>query len=223
MRLVISGLVASSVLLAGDQISATKRLEDATVVLSEIMAAPDRGIPRDVMQSAQCVVLVPGLKKGTIIAGDKYGKGFLICRQNGAWSAPAAIRMEGGKPGFQVGGSETDVVLLVMNQGGENKILSSQFTLEGESEVTAGPVGRTSSAETNATPEVLSWSRSRGAFAGISLAGATLRQDLDANQELYGKRLDDRDIVKDNVAPTAAAHNLLALLNRNSTRVSARE
>lgn len=218
MRILLSALLLSPMLFAADKEPATKRLEDASTVFSEIMSTPDKGIPRDLLQKAQCIAIVPGLKNGAFIVGGKYGKGFLSCKENAGWSAPAAIRIEGGSVGFQIGGSETDVVMLVMNQGGENKLLSSKFTLGGEGEVAAGPVGRTSSAQTDAklTAEILSWSRSRGAFAGVSLSGATLRQDLDDDQALYGKRLTNSEIVKGNVPPPPAARDLLSQLNRYS-------
>jgi lipid-binding SYLF domain-containing protein len=218
MRVFMSALLLCPMLFAADKETTPKRLEDASMVLAEIMATPDQGIPRDLMEKAQCIVIVPGLKNGAFIVGGKYGKGFLSCKENGGWSAPAAIRIEGGSVGFQIGGSATDVVMLVMNQGGENKLLSSKFTLGGEGEVAAGPVGRTTSAETDARlhAEILSWSRSRGAFAGVSLSGATLREDLDDNQALYGKRLTDSEIVKGNVPPPPAARDLLSLLSRYS-------
>src|SRR6516225_1516522 len=197
-----------------------KRLEEAAAVFSEIMAAPDKGIPQDLLEKAHCVVIVPGLKKGAFIVGAKYGKGYLSCRkQNGAgWFAPGTVRIEGGSVGFQIGGSETDVIMLVMNQRGVDQLLSSQFTLGGAGEVAAGPVGRTATAETDAymRAEILSWSRARGVFAGLSLQGATLRQDLDDNAALYGKRLENRAIVTTRVAPPAAAEKLLSLLNKYS-------
>jgi len=161
------------------------RLGDAATVFSEIMAAPDKGIPQDLLDKAHCIVIVPGLKKGAFIVGAKFGKGFVSCRNQKAgrnWSAPGAVRVEGGSFGFQIGGSETDVVLLVMNKRGADRLLSSQFTLGGEGDVAAGPVGRNATAQTDAkfTAQILSWSRTRGIFAGVSLQGATLRQDADA-------------------------------------------
>jgi SH3 domain-containing YSC84-like protein 1 len=165
---------------------------------------------------------VPGLKKGAFIVGAKYGKGFISCRELGGtgWSAPGIVRVEGGSFGFQIGASETDVVLLVMNDRGADRLLSDQFTLGAEGEVAAGPVGRSAQAQTDAklTAEILSWSRSRGVFAGIALSGATLRQDLDADEALYGKRLNNRQIVKEGVPPTPAAKQLLSLLNKYSLR-----
>jgi lipid-binding SYLF domain-containing protein len=198
------------------------RLNDAAAVFTEIMDAPDKGIPNDLLESAHCIVIVPGLKKGAFIVGAKFGKGFVSCRANTThkWSAPAAVRVEGGSVGFQIGGSETDVILLVMNDRGANRLLSSQFTLGGEGEVAAGPVGRSATAQTDAkfTAEILSWSRSRGVFAGVSLQGATLREDDDANQVLYGKKLTNREIVEKNVPAPPAAQRLLSLLNRYSPR-----
>ena len=199
-----------------------KRLEESATVFSEIMDTPDNSIPQDLLEMAHCIVIVPGLKKGAFIVGAQYGKGYLSCRnKNGAgWSAPGAIRIEGGSVGFQIGGSETDLVMLVMNQRGAEKLLSSEFTVGAEGEVAAGPVGRSSSAETDASmrAEILSWSRSRGVFAGIALKGATLREDLDDNEALYGKRLDNRGIVTTGIAPPSAAAKLLSLLGRYSWR-----
>jgi lipid-binding SYLF domain-containing protein len=201
-----------------------KRLEESAAVFSEIMSAPDKGIPDELLEKAQCIVIVPGMKKGAFIVGGQYGKGYLTCRRkNGhGWSAPGTVRMEGGSVGFQIGGSETDVIMLVMNHRGEDKLLSSQFTLGAEGEVAAGPVGRSSTAETDARmrAEILSWSRSRGAFAGIALKGATLRQDLEENEALYGKKLENREIVTAGIAAPSSAAKLLALLNRYHTRES---
>jgi len=217
----MSILLMASPLLASQK-DVVRRLDESATVLSEIMASPDKGIPEDLLEKAHCIVIVPGLKKGAFIVGGKYGKGFVSCRDknNIGWSAPAAIRVEGGSVGFQIGGSETDVVMLIMNDSGANKLLSSQFTLGGEGQVAAGPVGRTASAETDAKmrAEILSWSRSRGVFAGLALQGATLRQDLDDNQVLYGKRLDNREVVTTHVAPPVAANRLMSLLNRYSSK-----
>jgi SH3 domain-containing YSC84-like protein 1 len=214
-------LLLSSPLLASQK-DVAHRLDESATVLSEIMASPDKGIPEDLLEKAHCIVIVPGLKKGAFIIGGKYGKGFLSCRHknDGGWSAPAAIRVEGGSVGFQIGGSETDVVMLVMNASGADKLLSSKFTLGGEGQVAAGPVGRTASAETDAKmrAEILSWSRSRGVFAGLALQGATLRQDVEDNEALYGKRMENREIVTSRVAAPAEAAKLMALLNRYSPR-----
>jgi lipid-binding SYLF domain-containing protein len=199
-----------------------KRLEESAAVFSEIMGAPDKGIPDELLEKAHCIVIVPGLKKGAFIVGGQYGKGYVSCRRKNSWSAPGTVRIEGGSVGFQIGGSETDVIMLVMNQRGADKLLASQFTIGAEGEVAAGPVGRTSTAETDALmrAEILSWSRSRGVFAGIALKGATLRQDVDDNLALYGKKLENREIVTTGIAPPPSAAKLVALLNRYPTRAS---
>lgn len=220
-RYAIALLTTTTLFAAKAKNEPVERLHEAAIVFSEIMSAPDKGIPHDLLDKAHCVVVVPGLKKGAFIVGGKYGKGFITCRREHAgWSAPATVRIEGGSFGFQIGGSETDVVLLVMNDRGADRLLSSQFTLGGEGEVAAGPVGRSATAQTDAkmTAEILSWSRSRGIFAGISLQGATLRQDLDDNASLYGKKLENRDIVRGHVAAPRAASKLLGLLNKYSPR-----
>jgi SH3 domain-containing YSC84-like protein 1 len=217
----IALLLASSSLLhaAGD---AAKRLDDSADMLGEIMSAPDKGIPQDLLGKAQCVVLVPGLKKGAFIIGAKYGKGFMLCRKPGGvgWSAPAAIRVEGGSVGFQIGGSETDVVMLVNSEPGVKKLLASKFTLGADASVAAGPVGRTSSAETDAQlhAEILTYSRARGVFAGISLQGATLRPDDDWNKDLYASALTNKEIVLGSTPPPPAAAKLLSTLDKYSSR-----
>lgn len=217
--LLAAGLAGVSLQAAND---AVKRLETSAVVLSEIMAAPDKGIPQDLFNKAACVIVVPGLKKGAFIVGGKYGKGFVVCRktEGGAWSAPASVRVEGGSFGFQIGGSETDVVLLVMNRRGMDKLLSSKFTVGADAAAAAGPVGRQSSASTDAQmhAEILSWSRARGVFAGISLEGATMRPDDDSNKDLYGKPMTNREIVTGNVPPPAAASKLIGELKKYSGR-----
>src|ERR1041385_26248 len=165
MRLFLTGVFFLSSLTPVFAKGAAQRLEESAAVLSEIMATPDKGIPHDLLDRAHCVVRVPGMKKGAFVVGAQYGKGFLTCRASaGGWSAPAAIKVEGGSVGLQIGGSETDVVMLVMNERAVNKLLSSKFTLGAEGEVAAGPVGRTSSAEPDAkmTGEILSWSRPKG-------------------------------------------------------------
>jgi lipid-binding SYLF domain-containing protein len=208
---------------AAEKITTVDRLQDSATVLQEIMAADDKKIPDHLLADAHCVVVIPGAKKGAFIVGATYGKGFMTCRSGSrrGWSAPGAVRMEGGSFGFQIGGSETDVVLLVMNDQGEKSLLSSKFTLGAEGEVAAGPVGRETTAQTDAklTAEILSWSRTHGVFAGIALKGATLRQDIDDNAELYGRRLENREIITDAVKAPPAARPLLDLLSRYSPTV----
>jgi len=197
-----------------------ERLQESAQVLSEIMHAPDKGIPRNLLDDAYCAVIVPGVKKGAFIVGGKYGRGFMVCRgeNRGKWGAPAAVRIEGGSIGWQIGGSDSDVVMLVMSPEGKRSLLQSKFTLGGNAEVAAGPVGRTTSANTDArmSAKILSWSRSHGVFAGLSLEGATLREDLDVNQELYGKRLSNREIANSNIKAPAAAQPLISELDKYS-------
>ena len=207
------GLVPGGSAFASDE---TERLDAARESLQEILTIPDKGIPEDLLRKAHCVVVVPGLKKGAFIVGGEYGKGFVSCRsvKERQWSAPAAIRMEGGSVGFQIGGSETDVVLLVMNQKGADRLMSNQFKLGGDASVAAGPVGRTANAATDATmrAEILAWSKTRGVFAGVSLSGSTLREDRDANKALYGKDLGTRDVITGAVPPPTGSTPLLKLL-----------
>jgi len=199
-----------------------KRLDEAAAVFSEIMATPDKGIPQDLLEKAHCIVIVPDLKTGAFIVGGKFGKGYVSCRnKSGAgWSAPGTVRIEGGSVGFQIGGSSTDLIMLVMSERGSDKLLSSKFTLGAEGSVAAGPVGRTATAQTDAQlhADILSWSRSQGLFAGLALEGATLRQDLDDNATLYGKKLENRNIVTGGVRAPKAAAKLIALLNQYSSR-----
>jgi lipid-binding SYLF domain-containing protein len=207
--------------------SAADRLQESATVLKEILSAPDQSIPQSLLDDAHCVVVVPGVKKAAFIVGAKYGRGFAICRHNtrGDWGAPAAIRMEGGSFGFQIGVSETDVVMLVMDRRGMEKLLQSKFTLGAGAALAAGPVGRNVTAQTDAklTAKILSYSRSRGVFAGISLKGATLRQDLDENQELYGRRVSNKQIVMTNMKAPTAGLELVEVLNRHSRRETARK
>jgi lipid-binding SYLF domain-containing protein len=221
MRLTIVAALALAPLLAKDN-EPVKRLNEAAAVFSEIMAAPDKGIPQDLLEKAHCIVIVPDLKTAAFVFGGKYGKGYLSCRNKSGtgWSAPGTVRIEGGSVGFQIGGSSTDLIMLVMSERGADKLLSSKFTLGAEGSIAAGPVGRTATAQTDAQmhADILSWSRTQGLFAGLALEGATLRQDLDDNATLYGKKLKNRDIVTKGVRPPQAAAKLIALLNRYSAR-----
>ena len=217
-------LIAAMILGAGllSAAEAPQRLEAAAEALIEVMSIPDRSIPQELLARAECIIIVPDLKKGAFIFGAKYGRGFASCRNGSGvgWSAPGAVRVEGGSFGFQIGGSETDVFMLIMNKRGMDRLLTTKFTLGGEASAAAGPVGRTTQAETDAamTAEILTWSRSRGLFAGVSLQGATLREDLDWNQELYGKRVGNRDVIRAGQTTPASAAKLMAELNRYSSR-----
>jgi lipid-binding SYLF domain-containing protein len=200
--------------------SAADRLALSGTVLKEVMNTPDKAIPDDLLKSAYCVVIVPHVKNAGFGIGGKYGRGFILCRNDNhaGWGPPAAVRIEGGSIGFQIGVSETDLVMLVMDQSSINGILSSKFTVGGAAEAAAGPVGRSSTAQTDATmrSKILSYSRSRGVFAGVALTGATLRQDLDENKEMYGKPLANKEILNTGVTPPAMATDLIALLNKYS-------
>ncbi len=202
----------------------TDRLDRAAVVFDEVMGISDKAIPQTFLDKSECVVLVPGMKKGAFIFGAKYGRGFISCRGSGGagWSAPGAIRVEGGSFGFQIGGSETDVIMLVMNERGVDRLLRSKFTLGGDASVAAGPVGRSASAQTDAmmTAEILTWSRARGVFAGVSLQGATLRQDITVNTDLYGKAYENSQIVKSGLEAPEPAKKLISLLTKYSARKS---
>jgi lipid-binding SYLF domain-containing protein len=214
-----AGVLSAGMLFAGDD--AASRLKASAEVMKEIMATPDKAIPQDLLQSSQCVVIVPGMKKAAFIVGAKYGKGFMLCRQASGigWSAPAAIMVEGGSFGFQIGGSETDVIMLVMNKGGVEKLLSSKFTLGADASAAAGPVGRTSSADTDLQlhAQILSYSRARGLFAGVALDGATLRPDEGTNKELYGSEVTNKEIVTGTkTRKSVAGTTLTADMNRFS-------
>jgi lipid-binding SYLF domain-containing protein len=194
-----------------------ERLKTAALVLSEMAQAADKGIPQSLLAKAKCVVVVPGVKKAAIGFGGQYGRGYISCRREaGGWSAPGGIRVEGGSVGFQIGGSETDVILLVLNDRGVDRLLSSRFTVGADASVAAGPVGRSASAQTDATmmAEILAWSRARGVFAGVSLQGSTLRDDDGENRELYGRDISNREVVTGPTAPPAAAADLMAALEK---------
>ncbi|HUB82675.1 MAG TPA: lipid-binding SYLF domain-containing protein [Bryobacteraceae bacterium] len=202
--------------------TAQERLASSAEVFQEVMSTPDKGIPQDLLAKAQCVIIVPGLKKGAILLGGQYGRGFAECRKEDGfgWGPPAAVKVEGGSVGFQIGGSSTDVVMVVMNKRGMQKLLRDKFTLGADASVAAGPVGRTANAATDVRmdAEILAWSRSKGVFAGISLSGATLRPDADVNEELYGKKIGNREVLSGEVEPPPAAAALRSELDKYSMR-----
>jgi len=198
------------------QAQTVARLQNSVAVFDEAMKMDDRSIPEDLLKKAQCIAIVPGLKKGAFVVGAKYGRGFVSCRTATGWSAPAGVKVEGGSVGFQIGGAEVDVILAIMNSRGVERLLSNEFTLGADASVAAGPVGRTAAAQTDAamTAEILSWSRSRGVFAGVSLEGATLRGDDEANLDLYGRRLDMRTIVTGGAPVPVSALPLITRLSK---------
>ena len=200
-----------------------ERLQESYNVLKEILGTPDKGIPRDLLNKAECVLVFPSVKKAGFIVGGEYGRGVITCRSGedfrGPWSAPAMFAIEGGSVGLQIGGEATDFVLLVMNEKGANSVMSSKVKLGADASAAAGPVGRTASAETDAVmkAEILSWSKARGVFGGLSLEGSTLRSDDGANKNLYGKDLDAKQIVRQGQVNTpAAGQPLIDLLQQTS-------
>lgn len=207
----------------GQEATPDHRLKTSAAVLREMLSAPDGGIPKDLLEKAQCVVIVPGLKKGAFIFGGDYGRGFALCRNDGAWGGPAAIKFGGGSFGAQIGGESTDVVMLVMNQHGMEKLAEDKFTLGGDASVAAGPVGRTAAADTDIAlhAEILSYSRTRGAFAGVSLDGTVVSLDgtvvsKDGNEDLklYGHEVNNKAILTGRVNAPAAANILMTELDR---------
>jgi lipid-binding SYLF domain-containing protein len=216
-----AALILSAAAIAAAE-TAPDRLASAASVFQEIMNTPDKGIPQDLLAKAQCVIIVPGLKKGAFVVGGEYGRGFAECRHEDGfgWGAPGAVRVEGGSFGFQAGGSSTDVVMLVMNKRGMQKLLGDKFTLGADVSVAAGPVGRTANAATDVRmdAEILAWSRAKGLFAGVSLSGATLRNDADANEELYARKIDNKEVLGGAVEPPLAAQALRTELDQYSMR-----
>ena len=219
--LIAGGLVALACLgtLKADKIADhEKRFRESAAVFGEIMGAPDKGVPRDLLDRSTCVAIVPGLKRAGFIVGAKYGKGVLTCRTKGGWSALSTIRIEGGSIGLQIGAGETDLVLLVMNERGKTKLLEDKFTVGGDASVMAGPVGRSAQAATDAQlhAEILAYSRARGLFGGVSLEGTTLRPDTDDNHDIYGPGARQSEIVNGKYPATAAAQPLIAELTKDS-------
>ena len=216
------GLLAALALPVYAQEKEQERVENAGSVMKEILNAPD-SIPQDVLDKADCVVVLPSVKKFAIGIGGSYGRGVMTCRAGkdfkGKWGAPTMMALEGGSVGLQLGGEATDFVLLLMSTSSASSILSSKVKLGGDASAAAGPVGRSASAETDAAmkAEILSYSRARGAFAGVSLAGSTLRPDNDANKDLYGKKIEAKEIVLDGAVkapPSASA--LISTLDKAS-------
>ena len=197
-----------------------KRLGHASEVFGEIMKTPDKGIPGDLLDKCECVGIVPGLKKGGLGFGAKYGKGVVMCRKpNRTWTAPAFVTIEGGSFGLQIGFTQVDVIMLFMNRKGVDKLMGDKFTIGADASAAAGPVGRSTSAQTNARmdAEILTYSRAKGLFAGVSLDGATLRPDKDDNRDFYGKEVDARKILLESAIPMPAeAQPLAAQLSRTS-------
>jgi lipid-binding SYLF domain-containing protein len=217
-------VMVSLPLFAGQDKKEADRLENCGTVIKEILDIPD-DIPQDLLDKAECVIIYPSVLKAAFVVGGSYGRGAMTCRTGenytGPWSAPTMMALEGGSVGFQIGGQATDFVLLVMNGRGAHSILSSKVKLGADASVAGGPKGRTASASTDVTlrAEVLSYSRSRGLFAGISLEGSTVRPDNDANERVYGKKVEAESIVfKGAVAVPPPAQKLVSYLNQKSPK-----
>ncbi|MGB8769520.1 MAG: lipid-binding SYLF domain-containing protein [Candidatus Korobacteraceae bacterium] len=205
---------------------AVARMDDSSKILNELLGAPDKGIPDKVFESAKCVAVVPSMVKGGFVFGAEHGRGVATCRTaNGGWSAPAFFVVTGGSWGLQIGVQAADVVMLIMNQQGMNDLLSSEFKLGANGSVAAGPVGRQASASTDwkLRSEVLTYSRTRGLFAGLTLTGAVIKQDDDATRALYGRMVGFRPTLLGQVKPPAAAENFLATVRRSKTEVTAQK
>jgi len=222
LKSAVFGAVTLTCSMYAKESDTTKRLDAATVVLKEMLGADDKGVPKELMEQAQCVVVIPGLKKAGFIIGAKYGKGFASCRKpsGSGWTAPAAMRIEGGSFGFQIGASETDVILVIKNKSGVQKLMQDKFTIGAGAEATAGPIGRDLSAQTDAQmrAEMLSYSRSRGLFAGVTLNGATLRPDNDDDTELYGHAVTNKEILGGSIAAPMEAAAFESALGQYSMR-----
>jgi lipid-binding SYLF domain-containing protein len=214
------GILLVAGMASGQEINPDKRLEHATGAIRAFFST-ESNVPHDLAGKAQCVVVVPHLVKGAFLFGGKYGRGFASCRRvNGGWSAPAAVAIEGGSFGPQLGASSTDLIMLVMNQSGMKRLLGDKFTLGGEVAVVAGPVGGSASANTDVlmVAEMVSWSRAKGLFAGLSLEGATLRPDGGENKKLYGHEVGNEQILMGKVLPPRGAKGFVAVLNKHARK-----
>jgi lipid-binding SYLF domain-containing protein len=227
LQRILSSLLALALafpLAAADKKKETERLENCGQVLKEILDIPD-DIPQDLLDKSVCVIVYPSVLKAAFVLGGSYGRGSMSCRTGehftGPWSAPTMMALEGGSIGFQIGGQATDFVLLVMNDRGAHAILKSKVKLGADASAAAGPKGRNASAETDVTmrAEILTYSRARGLFAGVSLAGSSVRPDNDANARVYGRKLEAESIIfKGAAAVPPSAQRLIALLNQKSPK-----
>lgn len=217
LKVMLVAVIASAVAFGWKQPKPERRLQDAAETFQDIMSVPEKTIPQTLLDKAECVIIVPGMIKAAIGVGGEYGRGFVSCRtDNGRWGAPAALRLSGGSFGTQLGVVAIDVVMLVMNKRGVERLLSDKFTIGAEAAAAAGPVGREASADTDLlmTAEILSWSRSRGVFAGVSLNGTVVRIDKTDNAKLYGKPLTAKDILERTMPIPSSAEVLTSVLEK---------
>ena len=214
-------LVAGALLASGQELTPDHRLRNAADVFREVMATPDKGIPHALLDRAQCIVIIPGMKKAAFVFGADYGKGYAVCRTTaGTWGAPDPVGLSGGSFGPQLGIDSTDVILLMMSDKGLNHLLADKFTIGGDAAAAVGPVGRDAAADTDLSlrAEILSWSRTHGLFAGASLDGTVLTHSKGETKKLYGREYSSRELIRGNVAPTPAAETLLSELNAYGPR-----
>ncbi len=222
--LVIAGMTAAMYAADADDKNPSaevKRVQSAATVMDDNMGTPDKGIPKEILESAKCVAVVPSMIKGGFIVGARYGKGVATCRTSTGWSAPAPITIAGGSWGLQFGGEAVDLVMLVMNEKGMQNLLASKFKLGAEGSVAAGPVGRQASADTDwkMRAEVLTYSRSRGVFAGLELNGAVIKQDDDDTRVLYGKAVPFKTILSGNATTPAGTHRFVETVSKYAAEV----
>lgn len=215
-RAAILVAVSATMLAADTKEKNIRRIDEAGRVFQEINSAEDKGIPRELLEKAQCIGIIPGMKRAGFVVGGNYGKGVVVCRTGTGWSAPSVVRAEGGSFGLQIGAGETDVVFIVMNERGMRKLSEDKFTIGADASAMAGPVGRSATAATDVQmhAEILSYSRARGVFAGITLNGSTLRPDKDDNQELYGSAVSQPDILTGKVRHPAGSEPLYTAIKQ---------
>lgn len=219
-RFIVLGTLISGMAFAATELTPDKRMQHAIAALTEMVTANDSGIPKALISKSQCIVIVPGLMKGAFLFGGKYGRGYAACRKKGGWTAPASVRIEGGSFGPQLGGSYTDLIMLVMNKNGMNHLLTDKFTLGGDIAVVQGTTGKEASANMDVTARaaILTYSHAKGVFAGISLEGATLRTDSGENKKLYGKEISNKQILLTDVPTPRPCRPLVAALNKLARR-----
>lgn len=221
IRMVMAALLLSAMVVPGFADSAREkdasRIRNSRFAFEDIMRAPDKGIPQELLGSAKCIAIIPGEKRAAFIFGGRYGRGLVTCRNGSSWSAPAFLMVSGGSFGFQIGGSSTDLIMIFRNRGGMNRLLSDKFTLGADATAAAGPVGRHAEAATDAEmhAQILTYSRSRGVFGGVSLNGAVVKPDRDADMAMYGADFEPKSILDGHVKVPAEADGLIDLISRS--------
>lgn len=225
LMIMVTVLGMSTMSFAGGKEDSIERLSNAALVLQEIMSAPDKGIPQEVLDNAKCIAVVPRMIKGAFIFGGKHGRGVATCRTATGWSAPSFISVGGASWGFQIGAEGIDLVMTVMNEQGMQRMLSNKFQVGGDASAAAGPVGRHASAGTDwkAESQILTYSRSKGLFAGVSLTGAVIQQDNDSTRDIYGKKIAQKKILSGGVKTPASAASFMAAVRNSSAQARAAE